>query len=204
MPNRSLWSAWRPVVRSSRKSFRTTRPGVPRAEIVVRTLFQIRERPGPGSQRAAARVPAFFGWNARNRLISEDAEAQKKGEGRRWTNGRACGRTNERANERRQRQKLLQRRKKRKKKRCATVGGVRSLLRTTRTLRGSASVVLVPSSHWPVPKRTNKREIGLPPFSLSLSFFLTVVNTVAEKERRKRDGEVPHKRHRADGKERRT
>lgn len=70
MPNRSLRSARRPVVRSSRKLFRTTRPGVPRAKIVVWTLFQIREMLDPGSQRAAARVPAFFGWNARNRLIS--------------------------------------------------------------------------------------------------------------------------------------
>lgn len=131
MSNRSLRSAYRPVVRSSRKLFRTTRPGVPRAKIVVWTLFQICERPSPGSQRAAARVPAFFGWNARNRLISGGAEAQKKGGGRRWTNGRACGRTNER----RHRQKLLQRRKKKRKKRRATVGSVRSLLHTTRTLR---------------------------------------------------------------------
>jgi len=52
-------------------------------------------------------------------------------------------------------------------KKHATVGvRVYSLLRTIRTLRGSANVVLVPPGHWSVPKRTDKGEIEL------LSFFV--------------------------------
>lgn len=84
---------------------------------------------------------------------------------------RTSVRANERTNERRQRQKLLQRRKKRRKKK-ARDSRRRSLLRT-RTLRGSAGVVLVPSSHWPIPKRTNKREIEYCP--LFLSFYLCIL-----------------------------
>jgi len=114
----------------------------------------------PDPRETGSRFPAgscFF------RVEREESpykvETQKKGEGRRWTNGWACGRTNEW----RQQQKL-QRRKKRRKKRHATVGGIRSLLRT-RTLRRCRSAgVLVPSNHWLVPKWMNKREIELPLF----------------------------------------
>lgn len=76
----------------------------------------------------------------------------------------------------------------------------RSLLGTTRTLRGSASVVLVPSSHYPIPKRTNKREIGLPPFSLSLALSLSHSSEhggrkrTSEKRRRSTVQETPRER----------
>jgi len=97
----------RTVVRSSRKSFRAARPGVPHAEI-ARTLFQIRERQALGFPACGeARVPAFFGWNARNRLISRrrSKEKRKKAKGRRKKmdermDERASERTNERTNER--------------------------------------------------------------------------------------------------------
>lgn len=67
-------------------------------DIVARTFFQIRERP-----EFPAQVPAFFGWNARNRLISrrlQEKKKKKKGEeeGRKKTDKRrrASGRTNQR------------------------------------------------------------------------------------------------------------
>lgn len=78
-------------------------------------------------------------YKSARRLEKKKEEEEKMDERR-----RASGRTSER----RQRWKLLERKKKRKKKKHATVGvRVYSLLRTIRTLRGSASVILVPPGH---------------------------------------------------------
>lgn len=151
MPNHTVLRELSTAVHSSDPSsghpgsrFHRFAPGVPRYR---RAFFQIRKRP-----EFPAQVPAFFGRNARNRLISRRGDFKKRKRRKKMDERRrASGRTDER----RQRWKLLRRKKKRKKKKRATVGvRVYSLLRTIRTLRGSANVVLVPPGHWLVPKRT--------------------------------------------------
>lgn len=71
----------------------TIRPEVPHAEIVLLTLFQIRERPGQSSQRATTRVPTFFRVE-REELPYKSARRLKKRE------EEEDGRTDERAGER--------------------------------------------------------------------------------------------------------
>lgn len=128
----------RPVIRPSRKSFQvTTRPEVPHTEIVLLTLFQIRERPGPEFPACGDAGSCFFRVE-REELPYKSARGLKKREEE--EDGRTGERAGERTistNERRQRWKLPWRRKKRRKKRRATVGGgvrsfVRSFLRTIR------------------------------------------------------------------------
>lgn len=75
----------------------TIRPEVPHAEIVLLTLFQIRERPGQSSQRATTRVPTFFRVE-REELPYKSARRLKKREEE--EDGRTDERAGERTNER--------------------------------------------------------------------------------------------------------
>jgi len=126
---------------------------VPRTEIVVWTLFQIREKPGPSSQR----VPAFFEWNARNRLIKWRLKKREKEEDGR-TDERAGERTNEGSSK-----SYNEGRKEGKKGTRQSAAFVRFSALVLFVVVGSAGV-LVPSNHWLVPKWMNKREIELPLF----------------------------------------
>lgn len=85
-------------------------------------------------------------------------ETQKKGEGRRWTNGWACGRTNEGSSK-----SYNEGRKEGKKGTRQSAAFVRFSALVLFVVVGSAGV-LVPSNHWLVPKWMNKREIELPLF----------------------------------------
>lgn len=155
----------RPVVRSSRKSFWRGSPRGASCRDRADVIPDSREVGSwvPSVSAARARVPAFFGWNARNRLISRrrSKEKKKKGEGRRWTN--------ERTNQGSSGSCCAAEEEKEEKKARDSRRRSRSLAspHDSYTLRGSASVVLVPCSHWSAAKRTNKRDRIAPFLSLS-------------------------------------
>lgn len=73
---------------------------------------------------------------------------------------RTNGRTDERTNEKAAVEVATAEKEEEEEEKKARDSRQRSLLRTTRTLRDSAGIVLVLSGHWSAPKQpTNKREI---------------------------------------------
>lgn len=176
----------------------TIRPEVPHAEIVLLTLFQIRERPGQSSQRATTRVPTFFRVE-REELPYKSARRLKKREEE--EDGRTDERAGERTNERTKTAVEVAVVKKEKEEKKARDSRRRRRRRRS-FVRFSARfvhfVVLPASSLFPsaIGRLPNGqiKEIELLPFSL----LLEMVNSVAKKERRKREEET-YKRHCANG-----